>query len=158
MNISYAKVATKILKYLNGLELNIESLNTNRLGISDRQYYQTLKMLTDDGYIKGIEFLDVIPPEMSQINHPRSWYIIQYLEENSLIRKAYNTLKEAKDWLPLMYTRNRCFFVYNKKYRLIFSKEESLYYARDRLHKLKSSIIDVNEVIYNLVYLDKDKR
>lgn len=50
------------------------------------------------------------------------------------------------------------FFVYNKKYRLIFNKEESLYYARDRLHKLKSSIIDVNEVIYNLVYLDKDKR
>ena len=95
---------------------------------------------------------------MSQINHPRSWYIIQYLEENSLIRKAYNTLKEAKDWLPLMYTRNGCFFVYNKKYRLIFSKEESLYYARDRLHKLKSSIIDVNEVIYNLVYLDKGKR
>lgn len=40
------------------------------------------------------------------INHPRSWYItsdgIQYLEENSLIRKAYNTLKEANDWLPLM--------------------------------------------------------
>ena len=101
MNISYAKVATKILKYLNdcyenGLEPNIESLNANRLGISDRQYYQTLKMLTDDGYIKGIEFLDVIPPGM------RSWYIIQYLEENSLIRKAYNTLKETKDWLPLM--------------------------------------------------------
>ena len=47
MNISYAKVATKILKYLNdcyenGLEPNIESLNANRLGISDRQYYQTL--------------------------------------------------------------------------------------------------------------------
>ncbi|WP_318531136.1 YjcQ family protein [Ligilactobacillus salivarius] len=27
---------------------------------------------------------------------------MQYLEENSLIRKAYNTLKETKDWLPLM--------------------------------------------------------
>lgn len=108
---SYAKVATKILKYLNdcyenGLEPSIDSLNANMLGISDRQFYQTLKMLKDDGYVKGIELLDVIPPEMSQINHPRSWYItstgIQYLEENSLIRKAYNTLKEAKDWLPLI--------------------------------------------------------
>ena len=44
---SYAKVATKILKYSNDcyendLEPNIESLNANRLGISDRQYYQTL--------------------------------------------------------------------------------------------------------------------
>lgn len=77
---SYAKVATKILKYLNdcyenGLEPSIDSLNANMLGISDRQFYQTLKMLKDDGYVKGIELLDVIPPEMSQINHPRSWYI-----------------------------------------------------------------------------------
>ncbi|MCO7134665.1 YjcQ family protein [Ligilactobacillus salivarius] len=66
---SHAKVTTKILKYLNdcyenGLELDIESLNANRLDISDRQYYQTLNMLSDDGYIKGIEFLDVIA------NHP----------------------------------------------------------------------------------------
>lgn len=68
------------------------------------QVFQTDSIIKhyDDGYIKGIEFLDVIPPEMSQINHPRNWYIIQYLEENSLIRKAYNTLKETKDWLPLM--------------------------------------------------------
>ena len=63
---SYAKVATKILKYLNdcyenGLEPNVELLNANMLG---RQYYQTLNMLSDDGYIKGIEFLDVIA------NHP----------------------------------------------------------------------------------------
>ena len=50
------------------------------------------------------------------------------------------------------------FFVYNKKYRLMFSKEESFYHTRDQLHKLKSSIIDVNKGIYNLVYLDKDKR
>lgn len=66
---SHAKVTTKILKYLNdcyenGLELDIESLNANRLDISDRQYYQTLNMLSDDGYIKGIEFLDIIA------NHP----------------------------------------------------------------------------------------
>nr|WP_275268007.1 YjcQ family protein [Ligilactobacillus salivarius] len=63
---SYAKVATKILKYLNdcyenGLEPNIGSLNANMLG---RQYYQTLNMLSDDGYIKGIKFLDIIA------NHP----------------------------------------------------------------------------------------
>lgn len=40
----------------------------------------------------------------------------------------------------------------------MFSKEESFYHTRDQLHKLKSSIIDVNKGIYNLVYLDKDKR
>ncbi|WHS04923.1 YjcQ family protein (plasmid) [Ligilactobacillus salivarius] len=58
-------------------------------------------MLTDDGYIKGIEFLDVIPPEMSKLTilEVGISQAIQYLEEKSLIRKAYNTLK---DWLPLM--------------------------------------------------------
>ena len=59
---SYARVAFKILKYLNdcyenSLEASIDSLNANMLGISDRQFYQTMKMLSDDGYVKGVEFM-----------------------------------------------------------------------------------------------------
>lgn len=76
------------------------------LGISDRQFYQTMKILSDDGYVKGVEFMDVVPPENSVLNHPRNWYItsqgIQYLEENLLMQKAYKVAKESKDWLPLM--------------------------------------------------------
>ncbi|WP_089135462.1 YjcQ family protein [Ligilactobacillus murinus] len=108
---SYARVACKILKYLNdcyenGLDANIDSLNANMLGISNRQLYETMKMLSDDGYVKGIEFMDVIPPENSVLNHPRNWHItsqgIEYLEENSLMQKAYKVAKEARDWLPLI--------------------------------------------------------
>ena len=62
---SYARVACKILKYLNdcyenGLEPSIDSLNANMLGISDRQFYQTMKMLSDDGYVKEVEFMDFV--------------------------------------------------------------------------------------------------
>ena len=108
---SYARVACKILKYLNdcyenGLEPSIDSLNANMLGISDRQFYQTMKMLSDDGYVRGVEFMDVTQPENSVLNHPRNWHItsqgIQYLEENSLMQKAYKVAKEARDWLPLI--------------------------------------------------------
>lgn len=108
---SYARVACKILKYLNdcyenGLEPSIDSLNANMLGISDRQFYQTMKMLSDDGYVRGVEFMDVTQPEKSVLNHPRNWHItsqgIQYLEENSLMQKAYKVAKEARDWLPLI--------------------------------------------------------
>ena len=108
---SYARVAFKILKYLNdcyenGLEASIDSLNANMLGISDRQFYQTMKILSDDGYVKGVEFMDVVPPENSVLNHPRNWYItsqgIQYLEENLLMQKAYKVAKETRDWLPLI--------------------------------------------------------
>lgn len=70
---SYARVAFKILKYLNGcyengLEASIDSLNANMLGISDRQFYQTMKMLFDDGYVKDVRFRNVL-------NHPRNWHI-----------------------------------------------------------------------------------
>lgn len=101
---SYARVACKILKYLNdcyenGLDASVDSLNANMLGISDRQFYQTMKMLSDDCYVKGVEFMDIL-------NHPRNWHItsqgIQYLEENSLMQKAYKVAKEARDWLPLI--------------------------------------------------------
>lgn len=101
---SYARVACKILKYLNdcyenGLDANIDSLNANMLGISNRQLYETMKMLSDDGYVKDVRFRNVL-------NHPRNWHItsqgIQYLEENSLMQKAYKVAKEARDWLPLI--------------------------------------------------------
>ena len=56
-------------------------------------------MLSDDGYVKGVEFTDML-------NHPRNWHItsqgIQYLEENSLMQKAYKVAKETRDWLPLI--------------------------------------------------------
>ncbi len=101
---SYARVACKILKYLNdcyenGLEASIDSLNANMLGISASQFCQTMEMLSDDGYVKGVEFTDML-------NHPRNWHItsqgIQYLEENSLMQKAYKVAKETRDWLPLI--------------------------------------------------------
>ena len=72
---SYARVACKILKYLNG-------------------------------YVRGVEFMDVTQPKNSVLDHPRNWYItsqgIQYLEENSLMQKAYKVAKETRDWLPLI--------------------------------------------------------
>ena len=45
------------------------------LGISDRQFYQTMKMLSDDGYVRGVEFMDVTQPKNSVLDHPRNWYI-----------------------------------------------------------------------------------
>lgn len=109
-NNSYARVAYKILQYLNacyehGEYPNPDSLNASQLGITFQQFYQTLKMLMEDGNIKGVIFNDTIPPEQSTLNHPRDWRItskgVEYLEENSLMRKAYKVVKEARDWLPM---------------------------------------------------------
>lgn len=107
---SYEQVATKILKYLNdcyemGKDPSIKTLNAKSLRITDKQYYGTLKMLSEDKFIAGIEFFDAIPPDYSLVNDPSNWRItrlgIEYFKENSLIRKTYKQLKEIKDWLPL---------------------------------------------------------
>ena len=101
---SYARVAFKILNYLNGcyengLDASGDKLNARMLDISDQQFYQTMKMLSDDGYVKDVRFRNVL-------NRPRNWHItsqgIQYLEENSLMQKAYKVVKEDDDWLTLM--------------------------------------------------------
>lgn len=100
---SYARVAFRILSYLNGcyengLDASSDKLSARMLNISDQQFYQTMKMLSDDGYVKDVRFRNVL-------NHPRNWHItsqgIQYLEENSLMQKAYKIVEEENDWLTL---------------------------------------------------------
>ncbi|WP_056938391.1 YjcQ family protein [Ligilactobacillus hayakitensis] len=107
---SYEVVATKILKYLNdcyetGQVPRVKSLNAKSLRITGKQYDDTLKMLSEDSFIAGIEFFDGVSPKYSSVNDPSNWQItrlgIEYFKENSLITKTYKQLKEIKDWLPL---------------------------------------------------------
>lgn len=108
-NNDYFSVAYKILSYLKYCYENGEIPDTNILRsktfyVTDRQFYQTLQMLTDDGYIKGL----IISPTKSGTlvtgldNLAITSSGLQYLAENSMMRKAYKMFKEAKDWLPLI--------------------------------------------------------
>lgn len=110
--VSYEKAATKILKYLNdcyenGRYPDVEELNASKLRISPLQFYRTMQMLDDDGFVKGVRFQETIPPEQSVMNTPETWRItrlgIEYFKENSLIRKTYTTLSEARDWLQMIH-------------------------------------------------------
>ena len=56
-NNDYFSIAYKILSYLkycyeNGVDVDVLSPGT--LNISNRKFYQTLSMLSDDGHIKGV--------------------------------------------------------------------------------------------------------
>nr|DAW30457.1 MAG TPA: YjcQ protein [Caudoviricetes sp.] len=58
-NNDYFSIAYKILSYLkycyeNGIDVDVDVLSPGTLNISDRQFYQTLSMLSDDGHIKGV--------------------------------------------------------------------------------------------------------
>lgn len=108
-NNDYFTLAYKILSYLkycyeNGLPFDLDVLNANTLGISTVQFGQTLRMLTDDGYIKGLRFtptkMGTLVSGYNELNITSDG--LQYLAENSMMQKAYRVFKEVKDWLPLL--------------------------------------------------------
>ena len=108
-NNDYFTVAYKILSYLkysyeNGEEPSSDILNAETYEISQRQFVKTLGMLKDDGYIKGI----ILTPtkDGTVICGLRYTDItstgLEYLADNSMMKKAYNILKEFRDWAPLI--------------------------------------------------------
>lgn len=109
-NNDYFTVAYKILSYLkscyeNGQKADPNILRASLFNISEQQFLQTLKMLTDDGYIKGLIFTPTISGDaISGINQ---CYVtssgLQYLKENSEMQRIYKVLKEARDWLPILH-------------------------------------------------------
>ena len=111
MHQSYEKTACKILRYLNdcyeyGVFPSKDSLNHQKLRITQLTFYQTMEMMVDDDYDKGVVFSDTIPPELSTMNSPDNWRItskgIEYFKENKLIRKAYRELEKIRDWIPIV--------------------------------------------------------
>lgn len=60
-NNDYFSVTYKILSYLkycykHGEQPDPSVLQASTFNISQRQFYQTLQMLTDDSYLKGLKF------------------------------------------------------------------------------------------------------
>ena len=106
---NYFNVAYKILLYLkycyeNGTDVNPDVLSPDNIGISEKQFILTLQMLLEDGYIKGVSLSPTIQGQ-TIINNIQDTYAtsagLQYLVENSMMRKVYNVSKEVRDWIPL---------------------------------------------------------
>ena len=61
-------------------------------------------MLLEDGYIKGVSLSPTIQGQ-TIINNIQDTYAtsagLQYLVENSMMKKVYNVSKEVRDWIPL---------------------------------------------------------
>lgn len=105
----YFSIAYKILSYLkycyeHGQSPDVTVLNYSTFEISRNQFYRTLQMLMEDHYIRGLKFT---PTKTGIIvSGVENMYItsdgLQYLAENTMMKKAYKVFKEVRDWLPLM--------------------------------------------------------
>lgn len=104
------KVIYRVLKHLEAaLDYEITDLDAmtpERLGVSKERWEQLLIMMVDEGYINGIVCTKSLTDDKRHICEPIEPVItlkgIEYLTENTLVKKAGNMLKGIKDTIPGM--------------------------------------------------------
>ena len=106
-NLDFSKIDSFFKLYNNKNENNFnfdETLNLKKLGISERRLILMLEQLKEKNYITGISTITSISGHIHiGINNPRlTLEGMDFLENNTAMKKAYKMLKEAKEWVPGM--------------------------------------------------------
>ncbi|OQB13330.1 MAG: YjcQ protein [Firmicutes bacterium ADurb.Bin193] len=102
------KVIYRILKHLEASldypETDYEAISPFRLNVTRERWEQLLIMLQDEGYIKGIVTARNLSDVKRRIAEPITPVItlkgLEYLVENTKIKKAAGLLKGVKDTIP----------------------------------------------------------
>lgn len=103
----YFKIMYVILKELYetmkaGERFDKKSISPERLGINDGYLLSILEELLDNGFIKGLAIGNSKTGKyVSDLNDMRiTMKGVQFLEENSMMRKVAEALKDVKDIVP----------------------------------------------------------
>lgn len=102
------KIIYRILKHLEehmGEEnLDIERISHERLGISFLRWESLLRMMQEEGYIKGLIYEQTMSDSSPHVVVPIRPKItikgLEYLAENSMMKKVAETLKTIKEFVP----------------------------------------------------------
>lgn len=100
----------KILKYLQKSlkyeEFNQDGISPERLHIPRNEWEQPLITLQDKGYIKGIIYEQTLDSYAPEVEEPIQPVItldgLEYLNENSTMKKITRTAKGTKEFVPEM--------------------------------------------------------
>lgn len=104
------KVIYKILKYLdrnNGNEdYDINMISAETFGVPEPKWEQIIIELKRNDYIDGVVYSQNLDDKFPHIAHPITPRItlkgIEYLSENTIVKKAGNFVKGIKDTIPGM--------------------------------------------------------
>lgn len=103
----YFAIAYKILAYLyecfqTGEEPDTALYNAYALGINTGYWLNVMESLSDEGYIKGVSFVSGTKGNIGIkiINIKITQSGITFLQENTMIAKAKEALKTAKEIIP----------------------------------------------------------
>lgn len=101
------KIIYKILKilekYMDVVDFDKQLISHESLGISENRWTRIMEMLVNEGYITGVRLIKAdgqTIPFVRIMDVTITLKGLEYLEENSLMKKAANLVKGVADILP----------------------------------------------------------
>ena len=96
------KILSTLEKAMDLSEFDLSQISAEKLGVSKERWAKYLEMMVDVGYIKGIrvyrDITDEINIEYDGIRITLKG--LEYLQENSIMKKLYKSAKGIVDLVP----------------------------------------------------------
>ena len=96
------KILTALESCMDLEEANTDMFSAERIGVLQERWNKYIEMMMDVGYIKGVKITEYISGE-KDVNCERIQITLkglEYLQENSIMRKIYNGAKGIKEVVP----------------------------------------------------------
>lgn len=96
------KILTALEKAMDLPEFDVMEIGPDALGVSKERWSRYLEMMADVEYIKGVTFrANVLGETVVNAKNIRiTLKGLEYLQENSIMRKIYNAAKGVVDIIP----------------------------------------------------------
>lgn len=105
----YYKIVFAILRELfcckeEGKRVDIRTISADRFDIAPSYLISILSDMLDEGYIRGFEIIETKTGRIvdGYGNTEITMKGIEYLQENTIMKKIYKNLKEFRDWIPVI--------------------------------------------------------
>lgn len=96
------KILTALEKAMDLPEFDISQVGPEALGVTQERWNRYIEMMADLGYIKGITLRkDITGGTLVEAGNARiTLKGLEYLQENSIMRKLYNTARGITELIP----------------------------------------------------------
>jgi hypothetical protein len=85
------------------LEFDPDSISAETLGVNEERWRACIKMLVDNGYIEGVTIKTYVCEKIGTPDVTSAKITLkglEYLQENSMMKKMYRTAKGIKETVP----------------------------------------------------------
>ena len=96
------RILSALEKAMDLPEFDISQIGASMLGVSEQRWARYIEMMVDVGYIKGVSIQsNVVSELMVEVDDIRiTLKGLEYLQENSIMRKTYKIIKGIKEIVP----------------------------------------------------------